>query len=174
MKLPFILATIAVVLTGCSGGQSNQTSQTATPVQQQAMFSNANLDSAYNLTISGAIGSSSACGQPPGISGTGLIVFDGKGSVLSGSLTLQDGCGNYNVSNFTGHYQVNADGSGTLEITGTIVGGGAMESFDAHFNCTLSQVSNGVAKDVVATATDASTGFFNFFLTTGAVLTLKQ
>jgi hypothetical protein len=173
MRTSFLLATVAVVLAGCGGGQSNQTNQTTpTPVQQQAMFTNSNLESGYNMTISGSIANSTACGQAPGISGMGLIVFDGKGAVLSGSLTVQDGCGNYNVSNFTGHYQVNPDGTGTLEITGPVVGGGARESFDAHFNCSLAQLSGGLARNVVATATDSSSGFFNFFLTAGAVLTL--
>jgi hypothetical protein len=100
----FPVLTLAVVLSGCSGGSSKV-------VSAQTSYSNASITGTYSVLMS-------AEGQG---SGTGSLIADGNGNITSGSILffVSDNPGSCNIA-FSGTYNLLSNANGIMSLNPTI------------------------------------------------------
>ena len=124
------------------------------PLQARAAnlfaLSEANVSGSYSFRFSGQDLIFNSSGNANQIAGVGVFVADGRGKIIGGSLTYNDG-GNVCVFRLTeaGGYRVSAGGEGSLTLQG---GKGFNEVGECHFAGTiqfhiaLGNVVNGIAQ----------------------------
>lgn len=126
-----VLVLAAVILSGCGGGSSVQsTNGSVPPVFAQQSYSNSTLNGTYAASFL----------WDQGTGAIGTIQFDGNGNISGGSINKSNGS-NLCVFSLKGTYSVQNTGLGSATLNGTTTSGpcSSSPSFSTPMSMTIGQ-----------------------------------